>query len=190
MSAETSTQTTSEQSDETTDEIACTVCNDCDNCQTLCERGSQVYSERCGNTFSFKECVSSGELFFSLDTWNKAFKYIYAAYSLGSDTNNLRNAPDEDDNDFMTAKKYNEVAKLINVKTRNSGDVIYGTYFEEIEEKLSDLELSSRQCNRCNSGCDTCDAETYKTKCPATCTTSCSTSCSTTCPDPPSNSSS
>lgn len=89
----------------------------------------------------------------------------------------------------MTAQKYNEIAKIIGVKTRNQKDVIYGTYFEEIEEKLSELELSSKQCNRCNSGCDTCDAETYDTKCPATCTTSCSTSCTTTCPDPPAPSS-
>lgn len=87
------------------------------------------------------------------------------------------------------------VDTLSSLKTIKENDVIYGHYFESLEEYATSLKLKNTQCDDCNAGCnvtcnlcqkcnegcqDNCDASSHtKTVC-CGCNTSCE-SCETSC---------
>lgn len=61
----------------------------------------------------------------------------------------------------MTAEMFNKVAAAITRLDSSKplidvsvGDVIYGSYFEDLEEYADYLKYKYHQCNRCDSSCN------------------------------------
>ena len=136
----------------------CNTCEGtCDTCQSFCQVGSQYVG-----SFSFNQCVSAGEVFLKKTNWNRLITYINNAYSRGSERDGGDSGlPSSDSNDYMTASMFNKVVDAlrglgssytdINV---SKGDMILGSYFEDIEYYADYLKYKSNQCNTCNVSCD------------------------------------
>lgn len=165
--------------------VTCQTCNEscngpeegCLTCEGFCQIDQTVSSW--AGEFEWKEPVSSNSLFFSRSTWNKIIEYINKARAAGDSENGATSglsALEEDDNVYMTANKFNEVATaLFNLggndsdysqrtvyavgsKEKPEGDIVYGSYFEELEDQVNHLQYKSDQCNSCNTACDDCDS--------------------------------
>lgn len=168
----------------------CTKCDSCESCDKNCNGtgclSSQAFcatSQRAG-TFSFGVPTSKDSLFFSRETWNKIITHINNAYTKG--TYSLSNKAQSgtgasgigtsglaklslDTNDFMTAKKFNEVSEAlgklgsagpgltvyaVGSEKKPAGDIIYGSYFETLETYANNLLYKTTQCNDCNVACN------------------------------------
>ena len=172
----------------------CQGCNSgCNTCQSFCEIGNQSVGG-----FSFNECVARGELLLHKTNWNRLLTYIRQAYTKGNlcDARGEYNLgrvynelPNSDPNDVITAEVFNAISTALtslttsyNRLTVNIGDVIYGSYFETLQDYANRLQYKMLQCNVCNANCDAncnnscnlCDAGSQIGHC---CSSSCQTGC-------------
>lgn len=163
--------------------VNCNVCNrncngpsnGCLDCESFCETGYQIVSNRVGK-FSWGVSTAKDAKFFSLNTWNKIITYINRAYSAGSKSSVSNGSYiSKDTNTFMTAEKFNEVSDaLFSLGGNNSnynqrtvyavgsskkpdGDIIYGSYFVELVDQANKLKYKRSQCDECNTACNNCD---------------------------------
>lgn len=125
-------------------------------------------------SFSFNQCVSKGQIFLNKNNWNRLIRYINDAYDEGSRCDASEygidsDLPSSDSNDYMTAEMFNKVAAAITRLDSSKslievsvGDVIYGSYFEDLEYYADYLKYKYHQCDRCdmdcNVSCDTCNS--------------------------------
>lgn len=150
-------------------EMCHTTCNGtggCLDCESFCLNGYQIVSDRVGN-FSWGVTTNNGDRFFDLDTWKKIITYINNARSAGSSSSSGLSSLSVNNTIYMTAKNFNDVsAALFNLggnnssypeRTVNSGDIIYGFYFDELKDQANKLKYKSNQCDRCNTSCNNCD---------------------------------
>lgn len=177
---------------------SCRTCNSCQSCNTSCNTAGGCNSaqnfcstnQRVGS-FSFNQCHTSGQTVQGFRTdWNRLINYINTAYAAGRKQNGGDSGlPTEDTNDFLTAKMFNAIAIALGnlgstgpsrrVKGKSNGDttedVIYGSYFEELETYANQLQYNSNQCNSCNLTCnsDCCSCQ----KCNVSNCGSCNGSC-------------
>ena len=164
--------------------VTCNSCNSCLTCVTTCNRcesscqGSsgcltrQTFCQACQNAsewqgrFQWNQCVSSNEFFISNSEWNRIISYINNAYGrgYGGESEPL----DKDNNDFMTAKSFNDVSNALfglggnssgGKQTVSTNDIIYGYYFENLEDQANNLKYKTSQCSSCNTSCNvSCDS--------------------------------
>ena len=128
----------------------------------------------------------------------------------GSGKGGSSGLPDEDSNVFMTASMFNDVAEALgglgstssitfyNPLTKQNqtsmeggpnGDIIFGSYFKELESYASGLKYKTTQCDNCNAGCNVkcntclkCNNNDNCGSCDKKCEShSSNTCCSTTC---------
>ena len=176
-------------------ELVDPVCKGCVSCQTAdqCTGTCNIAQTYCKteqnsqNGFEFDSCVSSNEIigpgYFDRDSWNKAIAQINAVFSSGI-------APatelliDTCNNDvFISAAEFNRVSAAANCTIRvTTQAIIYGTYYEKLEEAIANLYYDSSQCATCNTTCnvqyDSCVA------CNIECVT-CNAECGDACCDSP-----
>lgn len=145
---------------------SCQGCNSCqgtcDTCQSFCENGGQYVG-----SFSFGQCVSAGQIFLTKTKWNNLIDYINDAYDRGTKKDGGDSGlPSSDPNDYMTASMFNKVSSALrnlgssytNLSV-SQGDIIYGSYFETLEDYADNLKYKRNQCNICNVDCDvSCDS--------------------------------
>lgn len=167
----------------------------CNTCQSFCENGYQSVGG-----FSFNECVSQGERILHKTNWNRLITYIQDAYDEGrecdaSEYGISSNLPSSDPNDYITADMFNKVAKALKTLTSSYsllsvdvGDVIYGTYFETLEDYANRLKYKWDQCDRCNISCDVtcnscngCNGSSQASYC---CSAACENACQSDSPSP------
>lgn len=139
-------------------------CQSCNSCQGSCQ-SSQSFCSTGGQTvgsFNFNQCISKGETFLTKTNWNRLITYINNAFSRGSKQNGGSSGlPSKDTNTFMTADIFNKVAAALG-KLGSSGpsrrvsvnSVVYGSYFEDLENYADNLKYKTNQCNRCNVSCN------------------------------------
>lgn len=172
----------------------CQGCNSgCNTCQSFCENGHQTVG-----SFSFNECVSQGQILLHKTNWDRLITYIRNAYRKGSLCNASEyrisdDLPQSDPNNVITADIFNKIAAALknltpayNRLSVNVGDVIYGSYFETLEDYANRLKYRWEQCNVCNASCDAmcngscnlCNAGSEAVHC-------CSTACQHSCQDAP-----
>lgn len=158
----------------------CELCNTgcqepCDSCQSFCETGGQNSS----NGFSFSSCVSSGQIigpgYFDRDTWNEAISRINSVFSEGGQQSASGSKISKCTSDvFITAAEFNRVSNAADATISvNKNDIIYGSYYEDLEMAVANLDYKWGQCDQCNiecdktcnkcetcdGGCDGCDSE-------------------------------
>lgn len=155
--------------------VRCQSCNTncnssgCNTIQAFCSIGKQTVG-----SFDFNQCVSSGETVYKFRTnWNRLITYINDAYEAGRKSNGGSSGlPSSDTNEFITAAMFNKISAALGglgstgpsrrVKGKSTGDttedVIYGSYFEDLESYANNLKYKTSQCDNCNTGCNvTCD---------------------------------
>lgn len=172
----------------------CDSCQNCVTCQGTCN-SSQAFCSIGGQSvggFSFNQCVSSGESVYQFRTnWNRLITYINNAYAAGTTQNGGSSGlPSKDDNEFITASMFNKISAALGglgssgpskrVKGASNGDstsdVIYGSYFENLESYANTLKYTTSQCNTCNTGCNvTCNGGGCQNNSPSNCCSSCNT---------------
>ena len=175
----------------------CQGCNTCqyvcNTCQAFCETGGQ----QC-NPFYFQECVSANEHIIKKSTWNDFIDHINFYRSRGR-KQNASSWTITDNNDYITAEKFNEVSRGLNhgvlaasgteLRKVSAGDVIYGSYFRELETLSGNLYFNPRQCDNCNISCDEpcdmCDAQCNSCQLCNTGCQGCNAEVPTCTPDPP-----
>lgn len=160
----------------------CVQCETADACTSLCNT-AQTYCKKqqnSDNNFSFSSCVSSGEIigpgYFDRDCWNEAISKINSVFTKGiapATESTISSCTDS----FITADEFNRVASAADCDVIVVSDgIIYGTYYEALEDAIANLQYKSDQCDSCNIKCNA----TYD-KC-VTCNASCN-SCNAECGD-------
>lgn len=169
---------------------SCTSCNSCEKCNRGCEKcntcqgvcqKSQAFcsigSQYVGN-FSFNQSLSQDSSFLTKANWNRLITYINRAYAKG-DTRDGGDSglPASDTNTFMTADMFNKVSAALGGLGSNGPSrrviadesIIYGSYFEDLEDYADNLKYKSNQCDSCNTkcnvtclGCQSCDTGCQK----------------------------
>lgn len=169
---------------------SCTGCNVCQKCNTgcqvtcntsqaLCKIKGQSYSANAG-TFSWKNCATKGQIigpgYFNQNEWDRIISHINEARSAGREvsTGGTISKSVKADVSPFSAKEFNRVARKVGnvtvtitengkpiTKTNaTANDVIYGTYFSELETAANTMKISSRACDscntKCNGGCNEC----------------------------------
>lgn len=137
--------------------VTCDSCQSCVYCQTLCELDTSQCPQK---TFSFSACTDMGETigpgYFDLEVWNEAIEQINdirtaATYGNGSEYS-LRTEK------YVTADEFNSMSSIVGCsRSVNKGDLIKGSYFQEIATAVTNYKYLSTQCNGCNTGCQTCN---------------------------------
>lgn len=170
----------------------CNSCQDCVSCQGTCNTSQAfcaVSSQKVGS-FSFNQCVSSGETVYKFRTdWNRLITHINNAYAAGSKSNGGDSGlPSSDTNEFITAAMFNKISAALGglgsagpsrrVKGKSNGDstadVIYGSYFEDLETYANNLKYKTSQCDNCNTKCNvTCNGGTCENHSQTNCCSSC-----------------
>lgn len=176
---------------------SCQGCNGCQSCNTNCNStGCNTIQAFCSTggqrvgTFSFDQCVSSNETFLTKQNWNRLITYINSAYSAGTQQNGGNSGlPTSDTNDFMTKDMFNKVSSALgnlgsttDKRQVEVNDVIYGIYFEALENYANTLKYKTSQCNNCNTGCNVtcngcqkCNGGGCQNNSPSSCCSSCNT---------------
>lgn len=162
----------------------------CIDCQAFCQSNQYV-----SRTFSFGQCVSSGQTFKGFKTgWDSLYRNVINAYNRGREVtfSDSPYKPSSIDNEkIMTANAFNLIAEAlcnlgeqsVTIPSVTTGDVIEGSLFETLELAAQNFKYDSSQCNKCNVGCDvTCDSCQL---CDAGCMSSETPSPSTECTPPP-----
>ena len=162
----------------------CSWCNSCESCvdncngvgcndrQNFCRTGKDV------GDFSFNQSLQGGDLFLTKTNWNRLITYINNAYKKGSSslTNNAQSGngvtgtgtggdsglPESDSNDFMTASMFNKVSKALGGlgsagparRVQANIDIVYGSYFQDLEDYANKLQYKETQCYNCNAACN------------------------------------
>lgn len=185
----------------------CNAASGCNTIQTFCKTSGQS-----AGGFSFNQSVTKDALFLTKANWNRLISYIRAAYDKGSNSliNNAQSGigvqspgkggdsglPESDTNTYMTASMFNKVSAALGGlgstgptrRVQADVDIVYGSYFKDLETFANNLTYKTTQCDNCNAGCNvkcntclTCNVENCGA-CNGTCQThSSNTCCSTTC---------
>lgn len=143
----------------------CELCNTgcqepCDTCQSFCETGGQNSS----NGFAFSSCVKSGEIigvgYFDRSVWNEAIAQINSVFAEGDEQKATSSQISSCTSDvFITAAEFNRVSDAADCNTSvSANELIYGSYYENLETAVANLNYKWGQCDLCNVECDsTCD---------------------------------
>lgn len=149
--------------------MECQSCESCNTCQTYCQ------SKQCPeSTFTFSKCAASGEIigpgYFDLPVWNEAISKINeirtaANYGNGT-TYEERTATHVTHTEFNAMKDilgatiYEDIDNKIlksPQEARKDIDIVKGVYFQSLELAVTKYNYLATQCDRCNSGCQSCD---------------------------------
>ena len=101
-----------------------------------------------------------GPGYFDQDVWDEIIKYINKLRAKGSEKNSGDFVPLSwtDDVAPFKASEFNRIAVIAGTQTRSSNSIIYGSYFQDLEQDIESAKLSNKACDKCNTGCDvTCD---------------------------------
>lgn len=196
-----------------------TGCNSsCNRAQTYCNLGYQLITSIVGN-FPIKEvCGASNETCgysqydiigetWTATNWNSIISKIATAERAGTYGRGNYNAPtptrasstQSDENNIITAEKYNQIVKKINqfnssLSTVNVDNVITATRANALRTGFNNAKFSSSLCDVCNVGsenvggacgcnCSCACACNCGCSCPCNCSCTCGPSCS--CPETP-----
>lgn len=179
----------------------CQGCNSCQSCNTACNSvGCNTIQAFCSiggqsvGSFDFNQCVSAGQTFLTKANWNRLITYIRNAYAEGTKQNGGDSGlPASDTNTYMTADVFNKVSAALGglgstgpsrrVKAKSAtddGDVVYGSYFEDLESYANNLKYKTNQCDNCNTGCNVtctgcqkCNSGGCQNNSPTNCCSSC-----------------
>lgn len=182
----------------------------CNACLSFCESAQSV------GGFSFNQSLQGGDLFLTKTNWNRLITYINNAYKKGnvSLTDNAQSGkgvigtgaggdsglPESDSNDFMTASMFNKVSEALGGlgstgptrRVKANIDIVYGSYFQDLEDYANILLYKDTQCYNCNASCNikcntclVCNVENCG-KCDGSCqahspSSCCSSSCQKSC---------
>ena len=202
----------------------CNSCESCNvNCNGASCNTIQAFCSTSGQSaggFSFNQPIGKDELFLTKTNWNRLITYIREAYNKGSNslTNNAQSGngvsspgkggdsglPVSDTNIFMTADMFNKVSSALgglgssgpSRRVQTDVDIVYGSYFKDLETYANNLNYKKTQCNNCNAGCNvkcntclvcnvencgacngTCQTHSSNNCCSSTCQHSCQSSC-------------
>lgn len=163
---------------------SCTFCNSCQSCNTNCNgsvcntKQNFCSTDQFVGSFSFGQDLGTDDIFLTKNNWNKIFTFINNAYLEGSTSlvnrarsgNGVKNPgnggdsglPNSDPNEFMTAQMFNDVSEALG-NLGNIGpsrrvvkdvDMIYGSYFQDLENYADNLLFKTTQCDNCNVACN------------------------------------
>lgn len=185
---------------------SCNASSGCNTIQSFCSK-----SQSAGG-FSFNQTIAKDELLVTRANWNRLITYIRNAYAKGSSSlvNNAKSGsgvsgsgkggtpdlPESDTNTYMTADIFNKVSIALGGlgstgperRVTKDVDIIYGSYFKDLETYANNLKYKTTQCDNCNAGCNvkcntclTCNVENCG-RCNGSCQShSSNTCCSSTC---------
>lgn len=178
----------------------CEGCNSCQSCniscngascntkQSFCKIDCQVYDEYGSFKFSYRPIAKTGIMgpgYFDQDVWDEIISYINRRISMGDEVDSGSTIAYSSTSNVapFKASEFNRISKKTrNGPSVNAGDVIYGSYFIDLEEAVNNTRLSSSACDTCNAGCNAPSCESCET-CDGceTCVTGCYTrnSCGT-----------
>lgn len=182
----------------------CQYCVNCQSCNTNCNNPSgcntiqafcSINKQQVGS-FNFDQCVSSGQTVYKFrDSWNRLITHINNAYAAGKESNGGQSGlPSSDTHEFITAAMFNKISDALGglgstgpsrrVRGKSTGDtiedVIYGSYFEDLEDYANKLKYKTSQCDACNAGCNVicnscqkCNTGGCQNHSPSSCCSSC-----------------
>ena len=217
----------------------CSKCNSCESCNVNCNgSGCNTIQNFCSTNqsaggFSFNQPLKKDDLFLTKVNWNRLITYINNAYKKGSTSLSNRaqsgngvtstgiggnsGLPESDPNDFMTEDMFNKVSQALGGlgssgptrRVKANVDIVYGSYFQDLENYANNLQYKKSQCNNCNAGCNvkcntclvcnvencgacdgSCQSHTSRNCCSSSCQHSCQSSCQKSCQNKDSSSSS
>lgn len=156
----------------------CTDCctEPCDTCQSFCETGNQwAQSTFFWNKGGSPVCVEKGQIIspnhFNVEAWNSIiteFNNIYRRGNAGFiiDEQEPYRTTGDIKSKYMSAAEFNRVCSMLTQTGNNAehlkrqpGDVIKGSYFQDLEALMHQAYYGQAQCDTCNTGCDNCNAE-------------------------------
>lgn len=156
---------------------ACIACENCDNCNSDCNNCNEdcnsaqvicsyhnTLSGYLGYNFAWTECIEAGQVIglgkFDRIEFNKIYTYLSKRSQIGSPswatggsviTNN-------ETKKSLTASEFNKIANALSVDTRESGELIKGSYFRDLAEAVNIYEYNKSACWQCNTSCNAnCD---------------------------------
>lgn len=158
---------------------SCEQCNTaCDGGGCLTIQSFCATSGQSAGGFSFGQSVAGEEFFLTKKNWNKIFTYINDAYAKGSasPSNKAQSGtgasapgnggdsglPASDEHEFMTDTMFNKVSEALgnlgssgpSRRVKADVDLIYGSYFKDLESYANGLQYKTTQCDDCNVACN------------------------------------
>lgn len=161
----------------------CEDCNSCELCDEDCEtpcQSKQTFCKDCQTfgeygSFSFsyspEEDNIIGPGYFDQDVWDEIIKYINRLRTKGNsklsggitgsaiDLSSTINVVPFKASEFNRITNYiiDEDGKKVTSASASAGELIYGSYFQDLEADVEKAELKSTACDSCNAGCQGCD---------------------------------
>lgn len=145
----------------------CNICEACNKCQApecqtkqaFCAIGKEYLRNHIG-TFSFSRCHASGQImgpgYFDKSVWDEICEWISERSTVGDKYpggSSFRSSYLQDVDPFSAAE-FNRVAGELNASTVAADNVIYGSYFSNLESAAARLKINSKACDKCNTDCD------------------------------------
>ena len=160
-------------------DMSCNGVGGCLNCESFCQNGNQIvnsnfyWRDSDGNIVT----TNTNDRIFTRDTWNSLANFINKAYKAGTEQSaSSRNVVGLETGDYITAEQFTNLSKAlfglggndsiypqrtvygIGSQEKPEGDVVYGSYFFELQNQAQNLRYKMNQCNSCNLGCNNCDS--------------------------------
>ena len=172
---------------------ACNKCQTCNICETYCQSSQKAssyiktfqkfYSYEFDKDNNYKaSCLNQGQtITIKASDWNNLISFIKQAYSLGTlgKTDKVPVLSSVQKAQVISHTDYNQVAqafelgsKALNITVKEN-DIIYGTYFSQLQDyAINSFLLMPNQCNNknqchpdtecnacqaCNSNCQACN---------------------------------
>jgi hypothetical protein len=110
--------------------------------------------------FSFDTCINSGEFIYKIQSgWNKAIEYLKKAQN--KDKSEETRMPDIDSTkaflgEVFKASSFNAISELEGIDGPSVAPegVIYGSYFQNLEEAIPNAKIEEKRCGTCIVACE------------------------------------
>lgn len=142
----------------------CSICSKCQSCQSFCQLGNQMATS---HGASLLPSIVRDDIIIKKITpavLKSVADSITAAATDGSQVNSSpQNLPLITD-EFIYAQKINDFLEHIthgNLEGSHPGsvsrdDIVYASFFQEINSAISSLKIYFNACDKCNTACDSC----------------------------------
>lgn len=158
--------------------MACKYCNTCDTCQSFCQVGSQLASSH-GVKPPWPSKFEKDQIIIEhlpQSKFYEAFKYVADAAKIGKTNSGGWKIDTSGDyqKEFIYADQVNDLINGIEsldgsnknkVDKVKKDDIITAEYFTKLSQALISLNLSTKACDVCNTGCNQCTSCQYCTGC-------------------------
>lgn len=145
---------------------SCSVCSRCLSCQSFCQLGNQMATSH-GATLL--PSIARDDIIIkkiSPSVLKAVADSITAAATKGSEVNSSPQTLPQITDVFIYATKINDFLNHITHGNLDGShpaevsrdDIVYASFFQEINSAISALKIYFDACDKCNTACDSCDS--------------------------------